>query len=73
MAKTKKKQPLAVNQHEHSLSKHTIVTDRNSFVRKGNRYTISGNKAINILTKKVIVLPDHVKAEVEEEMFNHGK
>ena len=74
MAKKKKNQSvMAVNQYEHNLNKNTIVTDQNSFMRKGSRYTISGDDAIHILTGKRLTLPPSVKAEIEAEMFNFRK
>ena len=74
MAKKKeKKTPNAVNQYEHNMSKHTIVTDQNSFVKKGRRYTISGSDIIDILTCERFTLPPSVKAEIEVDMFNFRK
>lgn len=43
----------AVNQYKHNLHKYTIVTDRNSFESKGERYLISGDNMINIQTKEI--------------------
>ena len=53
MAKKKVESKRAVNKYPHNLNKHTIITDRNSFEVKGERYTISGDNIINIITKEV--------------------
>jgi len=53
MAKKKEVSKRSVNQYPHNLNKHTIITDRNSFNVKGQRYTISGDNIINITTKEV--------------------
>lgn len=53
MAKKKEVSKRAVNKYPHNLNKHTIINDTNSFEVKGERYTISGDKIINIITKEV--------------------
>lgn len=53
MAKKKNNSVRAVNQYRHNLHPATIITDANSFEVKGNRYTVSGDNIINIITKEV--------------------
>ena len=54
MPKEKHKQePRAVNQYPHNLHKYTLVTDRNSFEAKGERYLLNGDTVINIRTGEI--------------------